>query len=246
MKKLLVLVLAAVCILMPITASAYRPFDGTDASVASYGELELELGPVGYLRTSRQQFLVAPATILNVGVMPNWELVLQGNNQFLLGQASGDPRYQLVNTGLFLKGVLREGSLQGKDGLSVATEVGPLLPTVNSERGTGMSAATIVSQRWPWGTIHFNSEAQLTRTHNLDLFGGAIIEGPYDWTVRPVTEMFYEKDFSVGSTFSGLLGAIWRVNEGLSFDLGLRGARVDQENLFEVRAGFTWATPLWH
>ena len=232
--------------LIPPTAFAYRPFDGTDASVASYGELELELGPVGYLRTSRKQFLVAPATILNVGVMPNWELVLQGNNQFLLGQASGDPRYQLVNTGLFLKGVLREGSLQGKDGLSVATEVGPLLPTVNSERGTGMSAATIVSQRWPWGTIHFNSEAQLTRTHNLDLFGGAIIEGPYDWTVRPVAEMFYEKDFSVGSTFSGLLGAIWRVNEGLSFDLGLRGARVDQENLFEVRAGFTWATPLWH
>jgi hypothetical protein len=231
---------------MPITALAYRPFDGTDASVASYGDLELELGPVGYLRTSRQQFLVAPATILNVGVMPNWELVLQGNNQFLLGQASGDPRYQLVNTGLFLKGILREGSLQGKDGLSVATEVGPLLPTVNSERGTGMSAVVIVSQRWPWGTIHLNSEAELTRTHNLDLFGGAIIEGPYDWTVRPVAEMFYEKDFSIGSTFSGLLGAIWRVNEGLSFDLGLRGARVDQENLFEVRAGFTWATPLWH
>lgn len=231
---------------MPFSALAYRPFDETDASVASYGELELELGPVGYLRTSRQQFLVAPATILNVGVVPNWELVLQGNDQFLLGQASGEPRYQLVNTGLFLKGVLREGSLQGKQGLSVATEVGPLLPTVNSEHGTGMSAATIVSQRWPWGTIHFNSQAELTRAQNLDLLGGAIIEGPYDWIVRPVVEIFYEKHFSVGSTFSGLLGAIWHVNEELSFDLGLRGARVDQENLFEIRVGLTWATPLWH
>lgn len=231
---------------MPLLALAYRPFDETDASVATYGELELEFGPMGYLRTSRQQFLVAPATILNIGVVPDWELVLQGNDQYLLDQASGKPRYQLVNTGLFLKGVLREGSLQGKDGLSVATEVGPLLPTVNSERGTGMSAATIVSQRWSWGTIHFNSQAELTRAQNLDLLGGAIIEGPYDWTVRPVAEMFYEKNYSVGSTFSGLLGAIWRVSEDLTFDLGLRGARIDQENLFEVRAGFTWATPLWH
>jgi hypothetical protein len=29
---------------------AYRPFDGTDAAVAETGEMEIELGPVEYLR----------------------------------------------------------------------------------------------------------------------------------------------------------------------------------------------------
>jgi hypothetical protein len=31
-------------------AEAYRPFDGTDAAVAETGEMEIELGPVEYLR----------------------------------------------------------------------------------------------------------------------------------------------------------------------------------------------------
>ena len=31
-------------------AEAYRPFDGTDAAVAETGEIEIELGPVEYLR----------------------------------------------------------------------------------------------------------------------------------------------------------------------------------------------------
>jgi hypothetical protein len=32
------------------TASAYRPFDGTDAAVAAPGEIEIELQPAGRLR----------------------------------------------------------------------------------------------------------------------------------------------------------------------------------------------------
>jgi hypothetical protein len=36
---------------MPRLAFAYRPFDSTDAAVAAKGEVELELGPLGFLRT---------------------------------------------------------------------------------------------------------------------------------------------------------------------------------------------------
>jgi hypothetical protein len=39
---------------------AYRPFDGTDAAVAETGEIEIELGPVEYLRAAAERMLIAP------------------------------------------------------------------------------------------------------------------------------------------------------------------------------------------
>jgi hypothetical protein len=61
--------LAALVVLAALPARAYRPFDGTDASVAKHGDLEIELGPVGYLRQGNERFLVAPAVIVNLGVL---------------------------------------------------------------------------------------------------------------------------------------------------------------------------------
>ena len=37
---------------------AYRPFDGTDAAVAETGEIEIELGPVEYLRAGAERHAV--------------------------------------------------------------------------------------------------------------------------------------------------------------------------------------------
>jgi hypothetical protein len=59
-------------------ASAYRPFDGTDAAVADPGELEIELQPAGALWQQAQKTLIAPATVLNYGISRNWEVVLEG------------------------------------------------------------------------------------------------------------------------------------------------------------------------
>jgi hypothetical protein len=42
--------LGALLLLWPLTASAYRLFDGTDADVAELDELKLESGPAGYYR----------------------------------------------------------------------------------------------------------------------------------------------------------------------------------------------------
>jgi hypothetical protein len=44
---------------------AYRPFDGTDAAVAEKGEIEIELGPVEYLRAGAERTLLAPDLRIN-------------------------------------------------------------------------------------------------------------------------------------------------------------------------------------
>jgi hypothetical protein len=84
----------------------------------------------------------------------------------------------------------------------------------------------IVSQRWDWGTVHWNFQAQYTRDHHPDAFTGAIIEGPEKWKVRPVAEFFYEEEIGVSRTVSGLLGAIWQVTDDLAFDVAVRHAIV--------------------
>jgi hypothetical protein len=116
----------------------------------------------------------------------------------------------------------------------VELELGPL-----GEPGVGLSGALIVSHRWPAATVHLNGQIELSRAHNLELFGGLIVEGPYTWTIRPVAEVFIDREFGRASETSGLIGAIWRAAENLSFDAAIRGARLDAGNAVEVRAGFT-------
>ena len=223
------------------SAFAYRPFDGTDAAIAAPGEVEIELQPGGRLREQRSTTLIAPATVLNYGLSEGWEAVLEGQGQITLippGPTS------LTSAGAFLKHVLQPGSLQDKTGPSVATEFGVLLPDSTGNSGVGASLAGIVSQRWDWGTIHLNAETALTRDHHTDVFLGGIIEGPSKWSIRPVAELFYEKEFGQSETISGLVGLILRVRDNLSFDIGLRHALTNGHPVSEVRAGLTLGFPL--
>ena len=73
--------------LAPRAALAYRPFDGTDADVAERGEFELELGPLGYFRLGGTNFLIVPGAVLNYGILPRTELVLQGFNYLQIGDS---------------------------------------------------------------------------------------------------------------------------------------------------------------
>lgn len=223
-------------------ALAYRPFDGTDAAVAAPGEVETELGPAGYLRQGAERTLIAPALRLNYGLAPRWEAVLEGEADHSLSGASGS---RLVGAGAFLKTVLREGALQEQPGPSIATEFGALLPGVNGDRGAGGSVGAIVSEQWRSLTLHLNAVGVLTRRQHGDLFLGGILEGPRDWPVRPVAELFHEREWGGVATSSGLIGAIWQLSEGLSVDAGLRGARVGGRSLGEIRAGLSFALPLW-
>jgi len=238
----------AAALLLPLWLSgwspevfAYRPFVGTDAAVAAPGEMEIEIGP-SYLREGSADLLIAPQIVVNVGLAERWEAVFEGEGEH--GLSEDNRRSSIVDAGVFLKGILREGVLQDKPGPSIATEFGVLLPGINGQPGTGASVAAIMSQRWTWGTVHFNVAGALTRQHHGDLFVGVIVEGPYDWPVRPVAEVYRERDFGGLTTTSGLIGAIWQVRENLSFDFGLRKGRTNDQTVNEVRAGMTFSFPL--
>jgi hypothetical protein len=220
-------------------AQAYRPFDGTDAAVAETGEMEIELGPVEYLRNGADRTLLAPDLRINYGFTPGWEASLEGDAAH--GVTVGVPGASLIEAQALLKAVLREGSLQEKPGPSIATEFGLLLPGVNDEPGTGAILDGIASQRWDWGTVHLNAQIALTREQHADYFLDTIIEGPHDWVVRPVSEIFYERDVGLFRTRSALIGAIWQVQDNIAVDFGLRGARVNDHTMGEIRAGVTFA-----
>jgi hypothetical protein len=218
-------------------AQAYRPFDGTDAAVADVGEVEIEFQPLGALRAGTTKALTD--AIFNYGFADRWELVLQGTAQ-TLPEGAGPIS---VSNGAFLKYVLVPGVLQDKTGPSVATEFGPLLPPSGGS-GAGFSWTGIVSQRWDWGTIHWNTAANLTPDQHGELFFDAIIEGPNKWKVRPVFEVYSDSVVNVSQTFSALAGAIWQVNDKLSFDAAVRYALVDGRPVNEIRVGMTFGFPL--
>jgi len=220
---------------------AYRPFDATDADVAKAGEAEIEFGALQWLREGGKRFLQVPAVIANFGFSHEHELVIEGRHQVALDREEGEPRSALVDDAISIKQVLRPGVLQDQPGVSVATEYGVLLPEVNGSGGTGFSIAGIVSQRWQVATVHLNAVLARTREHEPDLFLGTILEGPFAWAVRPVAEIFTDRPRNGARTDSLLVGAIWRVREGLSFDAGLRSAQVGGEAVHEVRLGLTWA-----
>lgn len=222
---------------------AFRPFDSTDAAVAKRGEVEIEFGPIGLLTDDNQRFLVVPATIFNVGVAENWELVVEGRGFVRVHVMPGERRTTLGDTALSVKGVLRRGVLQGGTGPSIATEVGLLLPTVGAEPGSGGSAAAIVSQRWSKVTLHVNGLLALSRDHQLGGLGGAIVEGPSTWRVRPVAEAFLEREPGKYRA-SGLVGGIWQLSDTVAIDAGVRLATTHAAHEAEIRGGLTWAFAL--
>ena len=221
-------------------ALALRPYDSTDADVAKQGEFELELGPVGRRREGSKRIEVVPAVIGNFGLAGDRELVIQGQREVALDRDPGEPRSAIVDNGIFIKQVLRQGALQDASGPSVATEYGLLLPSVHGEKGTGFSVAGIISQRTEQISVHLNAALAWTREHEPDLFLGAILEGPYSWAVRPVAEVSGEQASGTPRVTSALVGAIWRFRDGLSFDVGVRSAHDGNETIRELRLGLTW------
>ena len=68
----------AAILLMPRAAWAYRPFEQTDADVADLHCIELELGPVALRRSPAELVLAAPSLVVNYGIAPGVELVVEG------------------------------------------------------------------------------------------------------------------------------------------------------------------------
>jgi hypothetical protein len=171
-----------------------------------------------------------------------WQITLEGLVAYQLSSESNGT--SLVSNEALIKGVLREGSLQNKSGPSIATEFGLLLPGINDDHGTGATLTGIISQQWPWMTVHLNVEGTVTRDQHGDLFLDAILEGPHDWTVRSVAEIFHEREFGSFRETSGLLGAIWQVRDNIAVDAGFRRARLNDLTVNEIRVGVTFSFPL--
>jgi hypothetical protein len=220
------------------SAQAYRPFDGTNAAISDPGQMVIELGPVGYLREGSQHTLLAPSAVFNYGVAPGWQAVVQGQVAHDLSRGIGGT--SLVAPAAFLTTVLRDGVLQGKSGPSITTQFGALLPGIRDDRGIGASWSGALSQQWDWASVHVNVAASLTRQQHADVFLGLIFEGPQDWPVRPVAEIFYERGFGEVRTRSALIGAIWQAKDDVALDVAVRGARINDHTAGEIRAGVTF------
>src|SRR5215510_10952175 len=126
------LVLVLLCLLAS-SAWGYRPFIATDAAVVERARMEIELGYLTLVRTQGENTFEIPQVVLNYGLAQTLELVGE-----FKGEEAPETGLQLVDPALSLKAVLREGILQEKGGVSVAVEMGLLLPsTVPSERRFG-------------------------------------------------------------------------------------------------------------
>ena len=225
-------------------ARAYRPFDQTDADVAEVHLVELELGPLQFQRSGGRTGYV-PTFIFNLGAIPGWELVVDvAGSGTIAGPREPGEVFQL-ETGVAFKGLLRKGSLQEEPGPSIAVEPELLLPATAGASGFGFAAGVIVSQRWPALTVHLNLVPAWSRAHNLAGLGGIIVEGPSEWTVRPVGEVYVEAEHAVpGVTSSFLGGLIWRISQRVSTDAAVRVGTVSGLGLVELRVGLTWDVPL--
>ena len=124
-------------------AFGYRPFVSTDAAVAGQGELEVELGILGFSHNEGIDEVTVPSVRLNYGILKNLEVVGEFYVQIY---KEGDERdMELKDPAMFFKGVLREGVLQNRQGPSFAIELGVLLPsTVKGEGRAGFEGAGIL------------------------------------------------------------------------------------------------------
>ena len=111
-----------------------------------------------------------------------------------------------------MRPVLREGILQEKAGVSVAVELGLLLPsTVPGEQRFGFQGVGIVSLRMSPFTFHLNLGGGVDREETRP-FGvwGVITELPIGTTVRLVGEVDGESVHGQAANNSGLLGVLWQ------------------------------------
>lgn len=228
---------------IPREARAYRPFDGTDSDVANEGEFELELGPVQYLRHERASYVLAPAAILNLGIVHDVELVVDTRALVPNMQRSDVPHFQVGGQDALVKLVLMR---QEEIGIGSALEAGLLLPGIHNDDRFGASADLIVSHEWKPIAIHVNNEISDNHEHQTEWLSTMIFVGPNAWPLRPVSELYVDHVFAGDTQLSALFGAIWSPAQSIDVDAAFREARtIEGVPEQEMRVGFTWRLDIW-
>ena len=109
--------LLLVWLFAPTASWAYRPFISTDAAVADPKEVEIEFGYFTLEREKGENSFIIPRVVINYGVFKNWEAVAEFAVRW-----SPDAEVNVIDPALFIKGVLKEGFLQNKEGIGIAVE----------------------------------------------------------------------------------------------------------------------------
>ena len=121
--------------------------------------MEIELGYFTLRTDAEENTFLTPQIVVNYGFAQNLELVGEAGVE-----KPPDADLQLVDPGLFLKAVVKEGLLQEKEGVSVAVELGSLLPSTRpEERRLGFEGIGIVSHRVSPFTFHLNAGGGVDR-----------------------------------------------------------------------------------
>jgi hypothetical protein len=209
-----------ILVLLASSAWGYRPFVSTDAAVAERAKMEIELGYFTLARTQGENTFLTPQVVVNYGFAQNLELVGEAGVE-----KPPDAGPQLVDPGLFLKAVVKEGVLQEKEGVSVAVEMGPLLPSTRpGERRLGFEGIGIMSHRVSPFTFHLNVGGGVAREGTRPFaVWGLITEFPVVPQVRLVGEVNGESVHGQAANNSALLGVLWQSPlRDVVFDAGIR------------------------
>jgi hypothetical protein len=225
-----------IILLFPAWAWAYRPFVSTDAAVADPKEFEIELGYFNLEHTRHENIITTPSIVLNYGFVTNWEAVAEFS-------VEASPEFEVTDPGLFVKGVLREGVLQDKPGLSIAVEAGVLLPsTLPHEHGVGFEAIGVVSGKLAPVTVHVNGGGGLDRDdrHAFAVWG-VIGELSVHPKLRLVGEINGESIQEARPNNSALLGVIWQpTSANLFLDAGVRHRISQAASEWQFTMGLTF------
>jgi hypothetical protein len=187
-------------------AWAYRPFVSTDAAVADVKEAEIELGYFNLQREGRKNTFAVPSLVINYGLVQDLELV----GEFAVEEpAHGTVR--LADPALSLKGILKEGVLQEKDGVSVAVEAGLLLPATGKEDNRlGFQGLGVISGQLAALTYHLNLGGGVDRAQShAFVVWGTIVELPIVEQLRLVGEVNGTSVKGNTADNSVLVGCIW-------------------------------------
>ena len=220
-------------------ARAYRPFSSTDADVADAGELETELGYFTLEHSGGEDTFIIPQLVLNYGLTSTLEVI----GEFDVETPSGK-NAEIVDAAVLLKGLLREGVLQDRHGLSIAYEAGVLIPSTGNER-FGFEGIGIISGTLSRFTYHLNFGGGLDREDGqVFAVWGGILETPFRPNLRLVGEINGESVRGEAADNSALLGFIWESpSSGDSFDGGIRFGMSSAAPDWELTLGWTFSFP---
>jgi hypothetical protein len=239
-----------VAVAAPRAALAYRPFLSTDAGVADEGEIEVELGYVGFRRDRSRDAIVTPALVVNVGVAHGVEVVGQFKLVTDLGPGRGRDATRFDDSELSVKWVLHEGVLQDAGpSPSLALELSALLPTVHGEDRPGGELVAILSGRTGGFTYHVNAGGLVEPGGDEPgVVWGVIAERPLYGALRAVAEIDGESVRGAEPDNTALVGAVWSVPgpapfHELSFDVGIRRGLSNGADDWGGTAGLTFAFP---